>query len=492
MLSRLLLCAAALLPQAGPATDNPPADTASDAPHIVLIVTDDQRADTIAAWGNPHIRTPHLDALSERGTSFRRAYCLGSRGGAVCVPSRAMIHAGRPYFGLDLAMKEGTPTIGGQLGEAGYTTFHAGKWHNGRMSVRRSFQSGRSIMFSGMSDHRAAPITDWDGEEFSETRAATGHSSEVFADAAIEFLGSREQGAAPFFLSLAFSAPHDPRDPPRPWARPYYAEPPPLPANFMPEHPFDNGLLVLRDEVLAPWPRPRDVVRDQLAEYYGLIEHLDSQIGRVLAAVDALDDGRDVLIVYVADHGLALGSHGLLGKQNLYEHSMRAPMIIAGPGFPAGESTHALTYLTDVHATIGAAAGLVRKTDPRWCRDLGPAARGEEGDPRQALLLAMGKTQRALSNGRWKLIRYPEVDHTQLFDLASDPHELVNLSTRPEHAERVASMMTLLQNLMDHAGDDAPLVVDEPKPLVRDLSGVERKADRWQPRWIREKYFGAR
>jgi hypothetical protein len=70
-----------------------------------------------------------------------------------------MTHPGRPYFGLDIAMKDGTPPLGGELGEAGYTTFHSGKCHNGRMSVRRSFQSGRSIMFSGMSDHRTVPVT---------------------------------------------------------------------------------------------------------------------------------------------------------------------------------------------------------------------------------------------------------------------------------------------------------------------------------------------
>lgn len=487
MLTALLLIAAAALPQQDAAAAAPHAG----APHVVLILTDDQRADTIHAWGNPHIRTPHLDALSARGTSFHRAYCMGSRGGAVCVPSRAMIHTGRPFFGLDLGMDDGTPTLGAVLGEAGYATFHTGKWHNGRGSVRRSFGRGRSIMFSGMSNHHEVPITHFEEGEFSETTTGVGHSSEIFADAAVAFLEERaaEEGGGPFFLSVAFSAPHDPRDPPRPWARPYYAEPPPLPRNFLPQHPFDNGFLVLRDEVLAPWPRTAEVVRDQLAEYYGLIEHLDAQIGRVLAAVDELDDGREVLVVYLADHGLALGSHGLLGKQSVYEHSMRAPLIVAGPGFPAGASCHALSYLTDVHGTMLAAAGVDFERDPRWCRDLGPAARGEETAPREELLLAMGSSQRALSDGRWKLIRYPEVDHTQLFDLASDSHELFDLAARPDQRARVAAMTERLGALMAEAGDRAPLSVAEPRPLVRDLSQVERKPDRWQPRWIRERYF---
>lgn len=480
MLQSLLLIAAAALPQ----TDAPPGPAP---PHIVLILTDDQRADTIAAWGNPHIRTPHLDALTARGTSFHRAYCMGSGGGAVCVPSRAMIHTGRPYFGMNMSTFDGVETLGEALGEAGYATFHTGKWHNGKQTFARSFDRGSRVMFSGMSNHRAVPSTEFVDGEFSGIVNLDGHSSELFADAAVSFLEEQEGG--PFFLSVAFSAPHDPRDPPRPWARPYYEELPPLPRNFMGQHPFDNGFLVLRDEVLAPWPRPRTVLRDQLAEYYGLIEHLDAQIGRVLEALEAHRDGREVLVVYLADHGLALGSHGLLGKQSVYEHSLRAPLVVSGPGFPAGGSSTALTYLTDVHATMLAAAGVESTRDARFCRDLGPAARGEEPAPREAITLSMGKTQRALLEGRWKLIRYPRVDHTQLFDLASDPHELVNLSERPDQRERVRDMGSRLGAMLREAGDKAPLTVDEPKPLVRDLSEVQRKPDRWQPKWIREKYF---
>ena len=158
-------------------------------------------------------------------------------------------------------------------------------------------------------------------------------------------------------------------------------------------------------------------------------------------------------------------------------------------GFPEDSATHALTYLTDVHATMLAAAGVDSPRDARFCRDLAPAARGEEDAPRAELTLSMGMTQRALVEGRWKLVRYPRIDHAQLFDLASDPHELVNLSGRPEMASRVEDMSARMAALMSQAGDDAPLGVDEPQPFACDLSGVTRKPDRWQPEWIREKYF---
>ena len=185
------------------------------AAHVVLILTDDQRADTIGAWGNPHIGTPHLDALAARGTSFHRAYCMGSRGAQSA--SRAGDDHGRPYFGMNLQSFDGAETLGAALGAAGYTTFHNGVWHNGRGSFARSFQRGDRVMFSGMSNHRAVPSTDFAGGEFSETVNLDGHSSELFAEAAVSFLESTRADRS----SCPSPSAHDPRDPPRPWARPY-------------------------------------------------------------------------------------------------------------------------------------------------------------------------------------------------------------------------------------------------------------------------------
>ena len=139
----------------------------------------------------------------------------------------------------------------------------------------------------------------------------------------------------------------------------YYQNRPPLPENFLPQHPFDNGILKnIRDENLAPYPRPRELISDQLCEYYGLITHLDEQVGRILTALELSGHADDTIIIYASDHGLALGSHGLLGKQSLYEHSMRSPLILAGPGIPAGRSTAAFTYLFDLFPTICALAGV--------------------------------------------------------------------------------------------------------------------------------------
>ncbi len=466
-----------------------PPDDSAVAPNILFILTDDQRVDTIGAWGQPGIATPNLDRIVAQGTSFRRNYCMGSSHGAVCAPSRAMIHSGRAYHRIDHRGLTGVPVLGEGLQELGYRTYGVGKWHNGQPSFKRSFHEGRAVMFGGMSNHFAVPLKDV-AEDGTVTKRETvaEHSSDLFAEAAVEFVDGAPQDK-PFFLSVAFTAPHDPRDPPAEWRT---RERPALPANFADQHGFDNGFLTLRDEVLAAWPREPGTVRQQLAEYYGLIEHMDAAIGRVLDAMEARNDGRETVIVLAADHGLAVGSHGLLGKQSVYEHSLRAPLVIAGPGVPAGQHVTALTYLFDIYPTVlGLAGAKPSKVYPMavLSRDLGPVWRGEVDEVRDAVYLSMGKTQRAVTDGRWKLCVYPAVNHAQLFDLASDPHEMVNLAGSPAFQPELKRMVKLLRRWHQRVGDPDPLVVEEHKPFHMELAGRKRKPDRWQPDWIREAYF---
>jgi len=490
--SRLILtflALAASLPLVAPSLAAPTSAAQDTRPNILLVFSDDQRADSIGAYGNPAARTPHLDALAARGTTFQRAYCLGGPHGAICIPSRAMLHTGRAYFRLDLEEFEGAPTLGERLGAAGYRTFATGKWHNGRGAFARSFQRAENVMFSGMSDHHLVPVCDLDEGHFSESRQATTHSSELFARSALGFLDEPGEGA-PFFCYLAFSAPHDPRDPPQPWAHRYYADLPPLPANFAPQHPWDIGAMTVRDELLAPWPRTEAIVRQQLAEYYALIEHMDHQLGQVLAAVAARADGRETLVVFASDHGLALGSHGLLGKQSVYEHSLRAPLILVGPGVAAGRRSNALVYLSDVYPTLLAAARVEEPDPTSFGQSLWPVLRSERATMRDSLFLAFARSQRAVTDGRYKLIRYPEIDRLRLFDLASDPHELFDLAPDPVHAERIAQLTARLVAWQRDLGDDAPLTVATPRQAEIDLTGRTREPDRWQPAWIRRKYFG--
>ena len=485
-------------------------------PNILFLFADDQRADTVGAWGNDLIDTPNLDRLVGEGWSFRRNYVFGSNSGAVCVPSRAMVLTGRSWMRSPNRM-EGVPTLPRLLESAGYRTFITGKWHNGEQALLRAFDRGKAVYLGGMADHTQTEVQDIEDGGMVRPRVGERFSSEMFADAVISFLNEQaastsvagpepgsetagrqakagpDAGAVrggpdrPFFAYVPFTAPHDPRQPPPEYRERYYDRNLPLPANTMPQHPFDNGALILRDENLAAWPRTEDVIRDQLAEYYGLITHLDEQVGRILDALDENGQAENTIVVYAADHGLSVGSHGLLGKQNLYEHSMRCPLIVRGPGIPRGE-TDALTYLFDLFPTLLVQAGVAPPSGIDG-RDLAPLWSG--GDPtwRKSLFLPYRDVMRAVRDDRYKLIVYPKVNHRQLFDLAEDPDELLNLAADPGHAGIAARLEALLEGWQTAMGDSVPLSVADPAPLHRDLTGTEREPDRWQPDWIVEKYF---
>lgn len=461
---------------------------AATRPSFLFLFADDQRADTIGAWGNRHIRTPNLDRLTRQGMSFRRNYCFGSDSGAVCIPSRAMLMGGRTWLDSrhDLS---GIPLLPEQLAAAGYRTFATGKWHNGRPAFQRAFQEGRSVFFGGMCDHTQVPVVDLVDGTFSPVRTAPRFSSEEFAGAALGFLDSVTNDQ-PFFCYVAFTAPHDPRNPLTNSVLPYYRDRPPLPRNFLPQHPFDNGWMRgLRDENLAPYPRPPGMIRDQLAEYYGLITHLDGQVGRLLDALRKHPQGRNTYVIYAADHGLALGSHGLLGKQSLYEHSMRCPLIIAGPGIPGGRSTQHFTYLLDLFPTIGTLAGIPLPKRLAG-QDLSPLWTQSRPAWRDSVFTPFTATMRAFRDERWKLIVYPRSNHQQLFDLRRDPDERVNLADDPRHAATRDRLTRRLVEAQARYGDSLPLTTNRPAPLAIDLSsGYNRRPDEWQPRWIIDKYF---
>ena len=455
--------------------------------NFLFLLADDQRADSIHAYGNNYIQTPNLDKLIARGFSFRQNYCLGSKGGAVCVPSRAMINSGRSYFNVDPRMT-GVKIMPELLRENGYTTFATGKWHNKEQSFLRGFEIGEALYFGGMADHTKVSVVDLGPEgEFVNKRVGDKFSSELFTNAAIEFLENHKEDK-PFYAYVAYTAPHDPRNPPMKYRQMYYKNRPPLPKNFKPQHPFDNGHMVGRDENLAPWPRTEDVIRDQLAEYYGLVTHLDEHVGRVLEALQKSRHADNTIVIYAADHGLALGSHGLLGKQSIYEHSMGCPLIFAGPGIPKGGSTKAFSYLLDIFPTVCGLTGLKAPPGVEG-KDLRPIWQGRADGVRDSVFLSFSKIQRSVRDERWKLIRYPQINHTQLFDLKNDPDELNNLADEPSQAEHVKQMLKQLKGWQQKVGDSLPLTVANPKPKKIDMTGRSRKPDRWQPDWIVRKYF---
>ena len=257
-------------------------------PNILFFFTDDQRFDTIRGLGYDQVHTPNIDALVERGTAFTDAYIMGGSAGAVCMPSRAMLMTGRTLYHLEgqgQGITEDHVMLGEALQKAGYTTFGTGKWHNGPSSYARSFTTGAEIFFGGMEDHWNVPACDFDPTGVYDVsgpmirdpfRSNTvqyrlcdhvtpgKHSSELFCEAAIDFLKGQDADK-PFFAYISFMAPHDPRTMPREYLEMYDPAEIALPDNFLPEHPFDNGALRIRDELLEAFPRTPEAIRRHIA-----------------------------------------------------------------------------------------------------------------------------------------------------------------------------------------------------------------------------------
>lgn len=410
-------------------------------PNILFLFADDQRADTIAALGNPVISTPNLDRLVKRGLSFNRAYMAGSNNPATCVPSRAMLLSGQPLKVVDETLMRDATWPEAFRG-AGYTTVVSGKWHNGGHSLIKCFQTARAIFSGGMSDPMRTPLRNLEDGVLRKPFTPDKHVCEVFADEAVDFLSSHK--GAPFLCYVAFDAPHDPHVVPDSFPIRYSPQAIPLPPNFAEAHPFDNGELVIRDEKLLPTPRQPDAVRGMLAEYYRYVSYLDSQIGRILDALDASPWANNTIVVFSSDSGVARGSHGLIGKQNLYEHSLRVPLIISGPGIPKGARTDAMCYLYDVFPTLGAACGVPAPPASQG-RDLSMVFQDPAFQGRELLYFSYKEFQLAVRDKKWKLIFYPKIDVTQLFDLEADPEETNDVAGEPEAFEPLFRLAGLVR-----------------------------------------------
>ncbi|MFH1719337.1 MAG: sulfatase-like hydrolase/transferase [Planctomycetota bacterium] len=431
-------------------------------PNILFIFTDDQREDTIAALGNPAIVTANLDRLVAKGTVFRNAYCMGGYSAAVCLPSRQMTLTGQSWFKVrDLT--EESPNIAKTFRQAGYLTYHIGKRGNTARKVHPSFEIS----------HYVQDVSPYRNER--EILNA-GQPGKIVADHAVEFLKQYRAsgGQRPFFMYLAGPAPHDPRVAPQEYLDKYDVETIPLPPNYLAYHPFDNGEMTIRDEKLAPWPRTTAEIRRHLRDYYAVITYLDEQIGRIIDALKDTGQYDNTIIVFSSDQGIAIGSHGLMGKQNIYEHSMGVPLIFAGPGVPQGRVSEAFVYSFDVYPTLCDLAGVPRPEGIEGV-SFANAVKDGTGQGREVIFLAYKNFQRALRKDNWKLIQYPQINHTQLFNLQDDPYETVNLAQHPEYADKVRDMLNLMKAQQRKFGDGIPLTAPNPEPADVDAAWFQRQ-----------------
>ncbi len=437
-------------------------------PNILLLLTDDQSFDTIAELGNTEIITDNLDRLALRGTTFGNAYNMGGWNGAICLASRAMFNTGRFLWrahAVDNTLEQESQAgrlLPCMMEQAGYETFMSGKWHikipadkiyEHVVHVRPGMPSTVASSYQRPNKNRDWAPWDtrlggyWEGGK---------HWSEVLADDAKTFLSLAAKSDRPFFMVLAFNAPHDPRQAPREFVSRYNRSEIEIPANFLPQHPTMEAMGAgrsLRDERLAPWPRTTQAVQLHRQEYYALITHLDQQIGIILDELERTGQAANTYIVMTSDHGLACGQHGLLGKQNMYEHSLKAPLIVAGPGIPAGKRIETPVYVQDFVATALEWAHVPQPEHVEF-KSLLPLIRGESLQQYELIYGAYEQDkQRMVRRGDMKLIHYPAVDKYEMYDLSRDPLELQDLSQAAKHARAFGELQVDMQTIMRSMDD---------------------------------------
>ncbi|HKJ68554.1 MAG TPA: sulfatase-like hydrolase/transferase [bacterium] len=437
-------------------------------PNILFLFADDQCYEALSALGS-EVRTPNLDRLVGGGVTFTHAFNQGAWHGAVCVASRTMLVTGRflwhakaiePHLNQEREAARLWPQL---LERAGYDTYMSGKWHV-KVNAEEVFRTTRHIRpgmpnqteegYNRPVEGEPDPWDPWD-TKYGGYWEGGKHWSEVLGDDATDFLQRAAARDNPFFMYLAFNAPHDPRQSPREYVDMYPPEEIDIPVNYLPEYPYKDFIGCgedLRDERLAPFPRTKYAVRVHRQEYYAIISHMDSQIGRILEGLNQSGKAENTSIFFTADHGLAVGHHGLMGKQNMFDHSVRAPLIVSGPDIPQNLRINTPVYLQDIMPSTLDLAG-VRKPEYVQFKSLLPLIRGEQAEQYRAIYGGYIDLQRMVRKGRYKLIYYPEIDETLLFDLRDDPYEMYNLAKREQYSEKVGLMQQELRVLQKAVGD---------------------------------------
>jgi arylsulfatase A-like enzyme len=459
-------------------------------PNLLFILVDDQSPLDLRCY-NPSspLETPNIDRLAKEGVVFDGAYHMGSFSGAVCTPSRHMIMTGRTVWHLPIspqaqALGRCPPQIEQQtlpavFNRAGYATMRTCKQGN-------SYE-GANKLFTVRHD--------------ATKRGGTAESGSAWhGDRVLDYLARRAETreTRPFLIYFGFSHPHDVRNgTPELLAKygavnhadraslpPANPRAPKLPPNYLPAHPFPHGHPGLRDEVSVSgvWDRRDErTLRNELGREYACSENIDLQIGRVLAKLEAMGELENTYIFYTSDHGMAIGRHGLQGKQNLYQHTWRVPFIVKGPGIPAGRRVEGNIYLLDVLATLCELAG-IPPPETNEGTSFAPVLFGRQDTVRDVLYgVYNGGTKpglRSVKQGDWKLIQYDvmkgSVRQTQLFNLRENPEEFlvehqdpsvvaltgvrpeahqVNLADDPRHAAQRAKMEALLLSEMRRLHD---------------------------------------
>lgn len=430
-------------------------------PNVLLIMTDQQRFDTIAALGNRQISTPNLDRLVRRGLTFTRAYSTCP----VCVPARYTIRTGcqepttrvffngqsRPVPGQAASMTGRCgPYLAQTMKDLGYRTFGVGKFHTHPRFEGLGYEVHlhSEELYGTPADRQGDAYASWIAREHSQfdfLEQLMGERTEMYympqmsplpaalgverwaADRAVEQI--RASDPRPYFGFVSFVGPHPPCAPPIPFNRMYDPD--------RMSNPVRGNLVTDHLDECLPWMNfgiwAEDVndshARTLKARYYGEISYIDDCLGRILDCVESRADADNTLICFFSDHGDHLGDHSAWQKESYFEASCRIPFLVSWPARLARDRRRAeLVCLADVFGIATAAAG---KPQPREGIDVLAVVAGR-GQPREQLVGYYGEpgTRRfkiMVRKDRWKYIFMANGAREQLFDLESDPTEVVNL-----------------------------------------------------------------
>ncbi|WP_163323394.1 sulfatase-like hydrolase/transferase [Draconibacterium mangrovi] len=410
-------------------------------PNILFIFADDQTYEGISALGNPEVISPNLDKLAHSGVTFTHAYNMGGWNGAICVASRCMLNTGRFIWRAKESeknypeMKANNQFWSLLMQNAGYDTYMTGKWHV-KMAADSIFQHVRHVrpgMPPSVPEAYNRPQMPEDTtwlpwhKKYGGYWSGGKHWSEVVADNAIDYLNMAKQSENPFFMYLAFNAPHDPRQSPKRFVDMYPLENISVPENYLELYPYKDSIGCgpdLRDERLAPFPRTEYSIKVHRQEYYAIITHMDEQIGRIITHLKETGLDKNTYILFSADHGLSVGHHGLVGKQNMYDHSMRVPLIVVGPDIPENEKRDMQVYLQDLMATSLDLAGVYKPGYVEFNSLIPLIDKSANQSSYPEIYGAYTELQRMVRSDDYKLIVYPNAKKILLFELNNDPLEM--------------------------------------------------------------------
>jgi arylsulfatase A-like enzyme len=419
----------------------PLASAAAKRPNFVFILTDDHHFQCLGAAGNPHIDTPNLDRLARRGILFTNAQITTSQ----CAPSRGVLLSGLETYQNGLlsngktSFREGLgPTVVEQLRRGGYETTLVGKWHIANSPASCGFAHAPLWLRAGSSEYLNPKLCrGLDGKP----QETPGHITELFSNAAIESIQSAKQ---PFFLWLAYNAPHTP----------LYAS-----------ERFEKRYAGKDPAAIAPPAHPKSSKPFKWNPYYAVISELDHHIGRVTAAVEAAGKWEDTYIFVLGDNGYMCGARGLGGKVVPWEPSVRVPFIAAGGATAQGKSTNAPAASIDLPATWMELAG-VKPAQPLAGRSLrGLLASGtggpeegfsvwDDGRPEALMTRQAVEPYRLVRTRRHKLIVW-ESGKQSCFDIVNDTGEERDLISDPKSREIVARLRGALEARMRQTNDHA-------------------------------------